>query len=374
MMKRQGHGRPIAAMVVLAMSLAAAERCAAGEVRLWPTATVQGESIRLVEVADLRDFDPDVQESLGELSLRPAPAPGGEVLVTAAEVRQALSDGAANLASLRLFGASRCRVSRPRVPRETVTPLCAVASEPSPARTTTSPTVQPKSPARRTIEALVVEYLTARSPDPKARLEVRFSSAGRRFLDAPAEGRAVKIRPTNDRRLGMISLEVEVMVADGPPQVEAVLAEVQLVREVVVARRPINKGKNIEARDLQLEERRFTDLADLGLTDLSAAVGQQSGDFVRLGEMLRAEGLASRPVVNRGDTVTIWARLGGVEVKTTGKAQQAGALGDVIPVRRDGAKRKQDLLDAVVTGPKTVAMRDARQVAAGGNAEVRSCE
>ncbi len=57
------------------------------------------------------------------------------------------------------------------------------------------------------------------------------------------------------------------------------------------------------------------------------------------------------------------ACLGGVEIKSTGKAQNAGALGDRIEVCRNGVKRKQDLIEAVVTGPKTVTVTDIRQVA-----------
>jgi flagella basal body P-ring formation protein FlgA len=78
---------------------------------------------------------------------------------------------------------------------------------------------------------------------------------------------------------------------------------------------------------------------------------------------LRAEMLKTKPLVQRGDVVTIWARLGGVEIKTTGRAQAAGAMGEKITVCRDGTRRKQDLIEAVVTGPKTVALADERAVA-----------
>jgi len=368
MMTRQGHGRSIAVWALLA-ACGAVENCPAGEIRLWPTATVREDAVRLADVADLRGFEQEEQARLAAVVLRPALPPGGEILLSAADLREAMSAASANLAAIRIYGASRCRVSRPRPPRDLVEPRPGAAASPRPAPAAAA--ARPSKPAAsRTIETLVREYLTARLADGKSRLEIRFSPAGRRVLDLPAEGFAVQIRPTSDRRLGMISLEVEIAAAEGPPCVEAVLAEVLMVREVVVARRPINKGKSIEARDLQMEERRFSDPADIGLTDLAAAVGRQSVSFVRQGEMLRAEGLVSRPVVNRGDTVTIWARLGGVEIKTTGKAQQAGALGDVIRVRRDGAKRNQDLLDAVVTGPKTVAVTDVRRIAAGDPQEV----
>jgi flagella basal body P-ring formation protein FlgA len=79
--------------------------------------------------------------------------------------------------------------------------------------------------------------------------------------------------------------------------------------------------------------------------------------------MLRAELLEAKPLVRRGERVTILARVGGVEIKTTGKAQSAGALGEAIEVCRDGARRKQDMFEAIVIGPKTVTVADARRFA-----------
>lgn len=112
-----------------------------------------------------------------------------------------------------------------------------------------------------------------------------------------------------------------------------------------------------------MQERRFTDAADIGLTDVSAAVGQRTRDFIAAGAMVTAGSIEAAPVVERGDAVTIWIRRGGVVVKASGRAQQAGGLGDVISVRREGTKRKQDLIEAVVTGPGTVTISDSMRLA-----------
>ena len=79
-----------------------------------------------------------------------------------------------------------------------------------------------------------------------------------------------------------------------------------------------------------------------------AAPGRVGG---AAGDMLLAEGLESRPLVKRGEHVVILIRRSGFEIKAAGVAQMDGRLGTVIPVRREGTRRREDLIDAVVTGP-----------------------
>jgi flagella basal body P-ring formation protein FlgA len=346
-----------------------------GEIRVWPTAVVNGDTVTLGDVAELRGLDEATGARLAKLVLRSAPISGGTVLLHSADIRAALLQADANLAQLQIYGSSRCEVSRPRPPRECAPqesvrrmkalPRVKAASEaPPPAKSCPSPLPEQVAEVRPdTLETVLRQYIAARVPDAGAKLEISFSPAGRAMLSLPSAEHQFKIHPANDHRLGVLSFDIDIVRDGAAVQSEPVVAQVELQKEVVVARRAINQGETIAGRDLKLEERPFTDLEAIGITDLAAAAGQQCGQFVRPGEMLRAEALKARPLVQRGETVTIWARLGGVEVKTTGQAQAAGAMGDVISVRRDGSKRKQELIEAVVTGPKTVTVAEARQVA-----------
>src|SRR5262249_18611388 len=160
-----------------------------------------------------------------------------------------------------------------------------------------------------------------------------------------------RVRNHDDRRTGLLSFDVSVSKPGDdstPPRELLVSAEVVLVKDVVVARRPINQGQVINGRDLMLEERSFDKLDGVGLQDMNAAIGLESRRFVKQGEMLDAKAIQARPLVRRGDLVKILVKGGGVEIRTTGQAQAAGALGDVIAVRRDGSRRKQELIDVTV--------------------------
>jgi flagella basal body P-ring formation protein FlgA len=360
--------------IAMAMVAAAASPTAAfaGEIRIWPTATVTGEAVLLEHVAELRGFDAETAHRLGQLPVFNAPSPGSELLVRADDIRDALAEAGEDLSAIQLIGAARCKVAKPRPPREprptADRPRAVMKVKPSrpPAKLTLPPEREPKSPAG-TLESALRNYIQASFPEPDAKLEIRFSPAKADDLRRSEPDAKYEIRSRDDKKLGLRSFEVFVIRGGEVDRRIPIVGEVTLLQEVVVAKRAINRGETIEGRALKLEERRFTELATVGLTDLTAAVGQQSSAFVRPGEMITDQSVEERPVVVRGQPVTIWMRQGALAIRTTGRAQQSGGLGDRIEVLRDGAKRKQDLIEAMVTGPGTVSMGSPDQLAAGSS-------
>jgi flagella basal body P-ring formation protein FlgA len=341
----------------------------AGEIRIWPSAVVTGDSVTLADLADLRGFDSSLTERLGQVVVQAAPAPGGEIVVKPGDVRGALAEANADLASIQILGSSRCKVSKLRPPPE---------PKPTAKERTARPKFQPRErpaqepPPRQeqepaaasgSLESSLRRFIASRVPDRDAKLEIRFSPANRDDLGLREPDYRFDIHPKDSRFIGLLSFEVDMIQKEQIERTVPIVAEVWLVKDVVVARRPINRGAGIEGRDLKLEQRRFSDMNSIGVTDLAAAAGQQCQQFIKPGEMLVPNWLQAKALIGRGDRVTIWSRQGGLVIKTSGMAQQSGALGEVIEVRRDGVKRKEDLIDAEITGPGTVTLSNARQVA-----------
>lgn len=363
-MNRQGHG----CWVGLLLSLAATTPATAGEVRVWPTAVVTGDEVRLADVAELRGFGSSVADRLGEVVVHAAPPPGGEIVVRASDIRGALAETNVDLACIQVFGSSRCKVGRLRPPREPPPAvrearkpgqqLAAKPANSAVAERRESPAVDPNS-----LEAVLRRFISSRAVDCGGKLEIRFSPANREDLRIGVGDCRVEIHPKDEQTIGLLSYEVDVLRGEEVERSIPLVAEAWLVKDVVVARRPINRGASIEGRDLRLEQRRFSDVESIGITDLAAAVGQQCQRFVKPGEMLSPAWLQARAMVGRGDRVTIWNRQGALVIKATGTAQKAGSLGETIEVRRDGSKRKEDLIDAEITGPGTVTLIAPRQVA-----------
>jgi flagella basal body P-ring formation protein FlgA len=355
--KQHGGWFPLPAAAIAGLLLAAAP-AGAQSVRVWPSAVVSSDAVLLADIAELHGFDPAQAAHLAKAFVSTAPRAGGELLVHAGDIRAALVDAGANLSGLNVLGASRCRVARPR-PIPAAAPASTRRPRPLLARRSAHPAAA--RPAGRTLEAIVREFIEARLPETGGRIEIRFSPASRGDLQLTDDGYRFQVRAEGPVKPGLVTLEVAATGAGQERRTLPLVAEVAVVREVVVARRVINRGETITGRHLKLEERRFTDGTAVGLTDLTAALGQQARQMVRAGDMLKPADVESRPLIRRGDAVTLWLKRGGLVIKTGGRARQDGRLGDRIDVARDGSRRKQDLIEATVTGPGTVTCgEDAR--------------
>jgi flagella basal body P-ring formation protein FlgA len=110
-------------------------------------------------------------------------------------------------------------------------------------------------------------------------------------------------------------------------------AQVHVVGEVVVAQRGIARGATLTRADLAL---RSVDLAALppgAVTDLRSAEGQLLKRPVAPGTLLTASMMEAVPVIKRGQSVTLLARTGTLEVRVAAEALGNGAAGQRIKVR-----------------------------------------
>jgi flagella basal body P-ring formation protein FlgA len=286
--------------------------------------------------------------------------------IRAMEVRGILQRAGANLASIRIYGSSHCLVTRKR-------------NKPDPAESDSKEIkhkpakplqrhadLHPGAPERNTLEAAVRDYIEARVAYDDGRLDIalnRTSRTVRDALDSIVAPGTFRIRERDPLSLGLCALDVE-FVRDGQVgDTIGVIGQIDLIKPVLVARKPINRGSTVDRRDLKFEERRFSRIQDVGLSDMEIAAGFEATRFIQPGEMLSTRALREKPVIERGDVVKILVQGDGVQITTTGKAQAAGALGDVIPVARNGSRRKRDVIDAMVTGPGVVTYGGVRQVA-----------
>lgn len=356
-----------------AAMIAAPSTLRAGEIRVWPRAEARSDTLILGEVAELRGFDSETTQKLAALTVGPAPRCGGEKLLYSSDVRAALNAAGANLADITILGASRCRTYRapavapptneapqpghPPAVRRNATPHQAAAKR------------EPKAETAATLETFLREQICLRMEEEAGRVEVRFSPACKRDLALEAARHRFELSAKARMQPGLAALEVAIVGPGGERRTAAIVAEISVLRPVVVARHAINRGESITPAHLRIEERRFSDLSLVGLAEITAALGRQPRELIRPGEMLVAKSLEDAPLVRRGDAVTIWLRRGGLTIKAAGRAQQAGKLGDKIAVARNGTLRKQDVIEAIVTGPATVTLGDEARVAAAEGSE-----
>ncbi|MBY6186081.1 flagellar basal body P-ring formation protein FlgA [Marinobacter hydrocarbonoclasticus] len=120
---------------------------------------------------------------------------------------------------------------------------------------------------------------------------------------------------------------------------------------VVVATATLNADAVLEPQHLRVEYRDANTLRGQTVTDPNQLVGARLIRRIGSGQPISNNNIC---LVCSGDLVTIYARTGGIEIKTSGEARGSGAQGDSIRVQNNRSKR---IIDARVVGVGEVEVR-----------------
>lgn len=126
--------------------------------------------------------------------------------------------------------------------------------------------------------------------------------------------------------------------------------------EVATLLRGIGRGETVQPQDLAIE-RRPRDAAPSDIqTETGLLAGQVARRALTAGTILRVGDLARPELVSRGDSVTIVVETPGMNLSLRARANEAGAMGDLVSVTNLASKR---VLQATVTGPGRVTVGPA---------------
>jgi len=121
--------------------------------------------------------------------------------------------------------------------------------------------------------------------------------------------------------------------------------------EVVVPLRTIARGETLTAADVTVERRPRDGQNNDVLGEIRAAVGKVAKRTLVAGGVLRSGDVQREEVVGRGEIVTIVYEARGIAISMRGRANEAGAVGDVISITNPQSKR---VLQGTVSGPGRV--------------------
>jgi len=338
------------------MACAFGPEALAGTVRLWPSAVVVADSVRLADLCELTGFDFEIEEALGSLVITAAPPAGGSRLIHMEMIRSALTQAGANMASVTLRGATQCALTRPapmhapatsqtlpkeqsRLGRGHVDDIASVIGSSNESR----------GPSLR---QAVIEYFNTEFSRYGGSAEVVFDRTSDQVLDLAGPPYEFNVRRRGGSPLGLTSLEVDVLADGRVVQTVPLAVQVSMLRSTVVARRPINQGAIVRASDVELVSMAVGRLDRLGFDEVGFVIGQRAKRFISAGTLIASGMLESVPIVRRGELVRLTSVVGSVQVTTAARAVADGVLGDVIQVRAADDKRVE--FDGVVIGPGEV--------------------
>ncbi|MHC4697732.1 MAG: flagellar basal body P-ring formation chaperone FlgA [Planctomycetota bacterium] len=341
--------------IVLAVC-AATPQALAGNVRLWPSAVVVSDTVRLGDVCEITGLDLEVERELSSLVIATAPPTGGSRLIHIDMIRSALAQAGTNMARLILRGATQCAVSRPSnvtLPStDTASQSTHLAGDETKPRAGRQAAGPPAEIRRLTLRQAVVDHFNSEFARYGGTAEVVFDRTSDQVLDLAGPPYEFKVRRRGGSPLGLTSLEVDVTTNGRIVQTVPLVVQVSMLGRVVAARRAINQGATIRAADVDLVSMSVTRLDKLGFADVALVIGQRAKRFVPTGTLLEPAMLESVPLVRRGDYVKLTSVVGTVRVVTAARATEDGVFGEVITVRAADNKRVE--FDAVVAGPGAV--------------------
>jgi flagella basal body P-ring formation protein FlgA len=344
---------------------------------LTAEAVVVEDVMRIGALCDLAGFDYETELKLARLVVTDAPEEGSFKEVHIDQVRAALAEAGHNLAQVTLGGAIECKAVRPSRPQPQ-TPAQDQSSdttERTQAFNTGRPRVQPahatgnSNAAGTSLREAVVKFFNEELTRFGGRADVVFGQTDSQVLELCSPPFDFVVRRRGGSDLGTVHLEISVLAEGEVVQRIPLTVSARMVREVVVARGPINQEAVIRESDLTTARMSFTRLDRLGLCDPSLVVGQRAKRFIAAGDKIEMELLEQVPLVVRGQLVTLVSSVGGIEVVTTAKAMGNGYLGDGIAVRDANDRRRS--FDGTIIGPGKVrvgsgtALVDSEKVALG---------
>ena len=157
----------------------------------------------------------------------------------------------------------------------------------------------------------------------------------------PAGEVDIQLLRTNNRPFSRYVRVKAVINVDGIPANNAeVSAWLDVFETVVCAARDLPQGHILKKRDLYEERRNISRNMDEVVTDTALLVGLMAKRSVRKGDMVRHSMVEKKPVIKRGDPVTILVESGLLRVTIPGTALDDGFAGETVSVENSMSSKK----------------------------------
>lgn len=330
-------------------------------VQIHPYAVVTSATVLLNDIATLSGDDARLA---GGWAVTSAPAPGKETIIDADAIQQVLVRRGINASKWIFRGSTKCRISRPMRTASSTESTDSSANlrasrlghaernEPTlaPAGETALGSVQPAMPDEDTLEGVIYKHIAERISALGGRPSIQVSPGIRDLMRLGRPTYDFSIQDRGERLLGLLPLEITVYRDGKIDQVQSTFVNVSLVKPVVVAAGPINRGQAIRSEDVTLREQKFERVDHVAISDPNAVIGQRAVRLISRDEMLAGKDIEPVPLILRNDLVTVSVKRGRISIKATAKALKSAGYGEMVELRNESSK---ETFVALVTGVKT---------------------
>jgi flagella basal body P-ring formation protein FlgA len=264
-------------------------------IRLEDLASVSGESIR----------DADQVIGLKKIFIADAPAAGGKITLSAAEVLERLSSEGIEIRKVGY-----------RFPRVMTVERAA------------------RLISREELMTTIEQVLASE----KESINVRSIKYDKPVAIAPGSA-VLSAQRFHTEKPGSTGFSFRAEVAGEKPVEFTVMAEIDEWVEVPVARRPIPRGTVVAPGDMVMARLRVSDVPTDAAQDVRNVIGLETSNSIASGEIFRKRSLIIPPLIQSGDKVGLVYRAANFQATATGVAIEAGAEGQSIQVRNEASRK-----------------------------------
>ncbi len=338
-----------------------------------------GTVVRLGDVAKIKSDDPQEIKRLAAIPLLPAPAPGQRRFLRMREIQDLLAAHGEELRSLDFSGELMVEIAPAAVKPAATSPnpdrravwagtsavsaasMAAVPDSAMPKSNAPQLTDAQAKEAENYIERSVIEHLnqnSGRKTDWKLAIQVSPADLVKVLEAKTALQCSGGVTPWTGHQRLVVAFSTE----RGPVRVR-LEADVTETRPVVVATQLIERGHIITAADVAVQEwdQVPQETARRKLVgSLDTLIGMEATQLIQAGEAIFTDDYRPQVLVKRGEEIAVYARGGGIQVRTIARARQDGARGELIGVE---SLEEKVPFEVVVVGPREAVVFAGSQVA-----------
>lgn len=291
-------------------------------IKVLEAVEVKGPKIYLGEIARINGDDRQLVEALNEVVVAKAPLPSRMRVIETQFIELRLRQNGFDVATLDICGSPKTNVTR------SYTEI-----------------------GKKEIEEILSDFLYTNALKGNSGARIKALSVPDRIILPKGHITYRVSPPQNTQYVGLIPLYLEFSV-DGEVQKKVhTNATIEMMVEVVVAKKLLQKHKPITEDDVVLHKMDLADLPGNVIMDLEAVLGKRTRRAIGSNTVLRADLLELPPIIQRGDIVVVVAESNGLRITALGKAKRKGRLGERIPVENFDSKK---ILHAEVVDSRTV--------------------
>jgi flagella basal body P-ring formation protein FlgA len=272
-------------------------------VRIFEMAEVENDKIRLGDIAKISCDLPEMKHALHEVVIGKAPPPGRTRSIDEDYIKFRLKKSGIDITRILLKVPEKIEVSRSYVEAD-------------------------QEMIKKTLINFIYELMLGRGAEVNVR-EIQIHSD----LVLPKGDITYSVVPPKDTILSSpMPFSIILKVNGRAHKTIRAWVKLEILTEVVIAKRPIGRYKPITTEDIYMKKLNAVHLPSNIVTDFREVLGKRARRNINSKTVMRTDLIEYPPLVRRGDMVMIVAETKGLKITALGEVRNSGRRGEKVRV------------------------------------------